>query len=145
MIIKYAEYNKEFDENLLPDMVNDLILSVVEYEWSEIIIDAYDNINLTIEYNEDNELLFEENYLKYITPFNISYLEYMSITKISIKHSNKLKESSKINISLHESCPKTESYLHLPKTDFPKKGKDVAMSTAASNNAAGRHLAPAAR
>ena len=41
------------------------------------------------------------------------------ITKISIKHSNKLKESSKINISLHESCPKTESYLHLPKTDFP--------------------------
>lgn len=85
MIIKYAEYNKEFDENLLPDMVNDLILSVVEYEWSEIIIDAYDNINLTIEYNEDNELLFEENYLKYITPFNISYLEYMSITKISIK------------------------------------------------------------
>ena len=85
MIIKYAEYNDEFEENLLSDMVRDLILTLLDYEWSEIIISTSDIYETCIVNNEDNKLYFEENYIKYITIDNICYLDYMSINRIDVK------------------------------------------------------------
>lgn len=38
---------------------------------------------------------------------------------LSGQMNSRLKDSSKINISMHESCPRVDSYLNIPKTDQP--------------------------
>ena len=86
MILKYANYNEEYEDNLLPEIINDLILTLVETEWEQITLHTFDNNNpLTITDNNDNELFFEEDYLKYINEDTIEYLDYVSINKISLK------------------------------------------------------------
>ena len=39
-------------------------------------------------------------------------------------NNNILRESNRINISIHESCPRIDSFLHLPKTDQPPPEMD---------------------
>lgn len=39
-------------------------------------------------------------------------------------NNNKLRESNRINISLHESCPRVDSFLYFPKTDQPPPDMD---------------------
>lgn len=86
VILKYANYNEEYEDNLLPEIINDLILTLVETEWEQITLHTFDNNNpLTITDNNDNELFFEEDYLKYINEDTIEYLDYVSINKISLK------------------------------------------------------------
>ena len=45
-----------------------------------------------------------------------------------------IRESSKINISLHESCPKFESFLNVPKTDQPPPDLDEISENMLSNS-----------
>lgn len=37
---------------------------------------------------------------------------------------NKLRESNRVNISLHESCPRVDSFLYIPKIDLPPPDMD---------------------
>ena len=39
--------------------------------------------------------------------------------KIIINHNSILKDSSKVNVSLHESCPRIDSFLNVPKNNQP--------------------------
>lgn len=60
--------------------------------------------------NDKNKNLFEKN----------NYLRQ----KIIINNNNILKDSNKINISLHESCPRIDSFLNVPKNDQPPPNYD---------------------
>ena len=59
----------------------------------------------------DNELIYNND--------DINKKQFHENSIISQKRVNKLRESNKINISLHESYPRIESFVNLPKTDIP--------------------------
>lgn len=50
--------------------------------------------------------------------------KYDNNNNILGKNNNILRESNRINISIHESCPRIDSFLHLPKTDQPPPEMD---------------------
>ena len=73
-------------------------------------------------YDKNGNLIPNDNNIKYNERYNN---EKVNINKNIIEvNNNILKKSYKINISLHESCPRIESFLNVPKTDQPPPNID---------------------
>ena len=73
-------------------------------------------------YDQNGNLIPNDNNIKYNERYNN---EKVNINKNIIEvNNNILKKSYKINISLHESCPRIESFLNVPKTDQPPPNID---------------------
>ena len=79
-----------------------------KYDENGILIPNNNNIiiNGRIDKKSDknNSLFGKNNYLR---------------QKIIINHNSILKDSNKVNVSLHESCPRIDSFLNVPKNDQP--------------------------
>ena len=127
LIIK-GEINKDVISRE-KDFVNSSFKNEVENKGGKIIKDDDINNNNEIvygiingKYDENGNLIPNDNNIKYNERYNN---EKVNINKNIIEvNNNILKKSYKINISLHESCPRIESFLNVPKTDQPPPNID---------------------
>ena len=92
-----------------------------KYDNNGILIPNNSNIiiNGRIDKKNGNNLLEKNNNLR---------------QKIIINHNSILKDSNKVNVSLHESCPRIDSFLNVPKNDQPPPDIDELSDSTLKNS-----------
>ena len=101
---------------------SDVLRSSINYDKNKLVNNGQNKGIISGKYDINGKLIPNGNFhVDYNDNINGKYDNNNNILGIN---NNILRESNRINISIHESCPRIDSFLHLPKTDQPPPEMD---------------------